>query len=94
MNTFLNPRNGASLTNIIGVTAHGISLFQENEQPKHINDICIPKTDISIAEPIDVQIDELGNNTIQMYQFIGVINDEKIGGLESLLHYMNEHFFQ
>ena len=93
MNTFLNPRNGASLTNIIGVTAHGISLFQENEQPKHINDICIPKTDISIAEPIDVQIDELGNNTIQMYQFLGVINDEKVGGLESLLHYMNEHFF-
>ena len=93
MNEFLNPRNGASLTNIIDVTAHSISLFQENEPPKNINDMFIPKTDISIAEPIEVQIDELGNNTIQMYQFLGVINDEKVGGLESLLHYMNEHFF-
>ena len=29
MNAFLNPRSGASLTNIIDVTAHSISLFQE-----------------------------------------------------------------
>ena len=89
----LNPRNGASLTNNIDVTAHSISLFQENEQPKNSNDIRIPKTDISIAEPIEVQIDELGNNTIQMYQFIGIINDEKVCGLESLLNYMNENLF-
>ena len=93
MTAFLNPRNGASLTNIIDVTAHSISLFQENEQHKHINEISIPKTDISIAEPIDVQICELGNDTIQVYQPIGIINDEKIGGLESLLNYMNEHRF-
>ena len=93
MNAFLNPRNGASLTNIIDVTAHSISLFQENEQPKNINDMFIPKTDISIAEPIEVQIDELGNNTIQMYQLIGIINDEQVGGLESLLNYMNENLF-
>ena len=92
MDAFLNPRNGASLTNIIDVTAHSISLFQENEQPKNINDKLIPKTDISIAEPIVVQIDELGNGTIQMYQLIGVINDEEVGGLESLLNYMNKLF--
>ena len=34
----------------------------------------------------------VGNNTFQMYQLIGMINDEKIG-LESLLNYMNEHLF-
>ena len=34
---------------------------------------------IYIAEPVDVQIDELGNNTIQMYQFIGMINDKQVG---------------
>ena len=28
-----------------------------------------------------------------MYQFIGDTNDTKVGGLESLLNYMNEHFF-
>ena len=72
MNAFLNPRNGTSLTNIVDVTAHSISSFQENEKPKHINDMFVPKTDISIAEPIDVQIDELGNNTSQMCQFIGL----------------------
>ena len=92
MNAFLNPRNVASLTNTIDVTARSISLFQENEQLKNINDILIHKTEISIVEPIDVQIDELGNNTTQMYQPIGIINDEKAGGLESLLNYMNENF--
>ena len=90
MNEFLNPRNGASLTNIIDVTAHSISSFQENEQPKNINGMFIPRTDITIAGPIEDQIDELGNGTIQMYQLIGIINVEKAGGLESLLNYMNE----
>ena len=52
----------------------------------------IHKTGISIAEPIEVQIDELGNNTIQMYQPIGIINDEKAGGLDSLFNYMNKLF--
>ena len=93
MNSFLNPHNATSLTGIIDVTAHSISLFQENEPPKNITDIFIPKSDISTAEPYDVIIDELGNNVITMYQFIGDINDDKIGGLESLLNYMNENFF-
>ena len=52
----------------------------------------IPKTDISIAEPIDAQIDELGNNIIQMYQLIGSINDAKVPGLESILNYMTISF--
>ena len=93
MNAFLNPHNATSLTGIIDVTAHSISLFQENEPPKHIIDIFIPKSDISIAEPYDVIIDESGNNVITMYQFIDDINDDKTGGLESLLNYMNENFF-
>ena len=97
---FKNPRNCASLTNIIDVTAHSTSLFQENEQPNNINDmyiyiyIYIPNTDISIAEPIDVHIDELGNALIQIYHFIGIINDEHAPGLERILNYMNEHFFK
>ena len=77
MNAFLNPSNGASLTNVFDVTAHSISLFQENEQANNINNMFLLKTDISIAEPIEVQIYELGNNTTQMYQLIGNINDEK-----------------
>ena len=93
MNSFLNPHNSTSLTGVIGVTAHSISLFQENEYPKGINDILIPKNDISTAEPYDVIIDEPGNDAITMYQFIGDINGEKVGGLESLLNYMNENFY-
>ena len=69
MNACLNPHNGTSLTGVIDVTAHSISLFQEYEEPKNIKNIFIHKSDISIAEPYDVQIDELGNNVITMYQF-------------------------
>ena len=37
MNAFLNPHNnGPSLTGVIHVAAHSISLFQENEPPKNI----------------------------------------------------------
>ena len=49
MNSFLTPHNGPSLTGVIDVTAHSISLFQENAPPKDINDIFIPQSDISIA---------------------------------------------
>ena len=91
MNSFLNPHNnGPPLTGVIDVTAHSISLFQENEPPKKIIDIFIPKSDISTALPYDVVIDELGDNVITMYQFIGDINDTKVAGLE--LNYMSENF--
>ena len=93
MNSFLNPHNGTSLTGVIDITAHSISLFQENEEPQNIKDTFMNKNTISIAEPYDVQIDENGNNFIKMYQSIGDINDRKVAGLESLLNYMNENFF-
>ena len=94
MNSFLNLlNNGPSLTGVIHVAAHSVSLFQENEPPKHIIDIFTLKSDISIAAPYGVQTDGFGNNVIIMYQFIGDINDAKVGGLESLLNYMTENFF-
>ena len=94
MNALLNPHNnGRSLTGLIDVTAHSISLFQENEPPKDTNDIFIPNSDISIADPYDVIIDESGNKVITMYQLIGDINDTEVGGLEPLLNYMNENSF-
>ena len=57
MNSFLNPHNGTSLAGIVDVTAHRISLFQENEPPRNIKGISIPKSD-SVAEPYDAIIDE------------------------------------
>ena len=93
MGSFLNPHNnGPSLTGAIDVTAHSLSLFQENEPPKNIEGIFIPKSDISIAPPYDVIINELVNNAISMCQFIVDTNDTKAGGLEPLLNYMNENF--
>ena len=85
MNAFLNPHNGTSLTGVIDVTAHSISLYDDStyEEPKNIKDIFIPTSDIGIAEPYEVQIDELGNNVITMYQFTGDIHDTKVAGLES-----------
>ena len=35
----------------------------------------------------------MGDNIIQVYQFIGYINDTKVAGLESVLNCMNEDFF-
>ena len=85
--------NRPSLTGITDVTAHSMSLFQENEPPQNIKDTFIPKRDISVAEPYDFQIDETGNHIITMYKFIGEISDTKVGGLEPLLNYMDEDFF-
>ena len=61
----------AYVTGVIDLTAHSISFFRENESPQNIKDTFMSKSSISIAEPYDVQIDELGDNVIQMYQFIG-----------------------
>ena len=91
MNSFLTPHNGPSLTGVIDVAAHSISLFQENAPPKNIEVTFIPQSDISIALLFGVVIDELGKNVITMYQLIGDINDTKVGGLESLRKYMNEN---
>ena len=66
-------------------------MMKQSKEPQHIKCIFIPKRDISVAEPI-VQIDALGNHTTQMYQLIGVINDEKVG-LESLLNHTNKISF-
>ena len=62
MNSFISPHNATSLTGFIDLAAHSISLYGESvsKEPQHINDIFIPKNDISVAEPIEVQIDELG----------------------------------
>ena len=93
MNNFLNNNNGPSLTGIIDITANIINLLQEDEHPKYIHDIFINQSVIRVAEPYDASIDETRNNVITMYQFIGDTNDTKVAGLESLLNYMNEHFF-
>ena len=92
MNSFLNTHNGTSLTGIIDITAHSISLFQENGPPKKILDVLFPYGDIAIAELVDVQINGLGN-IIQMYQFIGDIHDERVPGLESIINYINDNLF-
>ena len=61
MSSSLNPHNSVSLTGIIDVTAHSISLCDDgNEEPKNIKKTFIPKSDISVAEPYDVIIDEKG----------------------------------
>ena len=90
--SWILTNDGPSLTGVVDITANSISLFQNNGSPKNIEDIFISKSDISIAEPHDVPIDENGN-VIQMYQFLGDINDTKVAGLESLLNYMSENFF-
>ena len=93
MDSFLNPHIGTSLTGVIDLTAHSISLFQENESPQNIKDTFVNKNNISTPEPYDVQTGKLGDNITQMYNFIGDINDTKVAALEPLLIYMSENFF-
>ena len=57
-----------------------------------ISFILFPYGDIAIAELVDVQLNDLGN-VIQMYQLIVDINDKRVPGLESILNYINENFF-
>ena len=80
MNAFLNNRNNASLTGVIDLTANSISLYDQSvsSKPENIKNIFTPISNISVAEPVEVQIDELGQNVITMYQFIGDINDKKL----------------
>ena len=66
---------------------------QHQKNHRILRTFFIPKSDISVAEPYDIQIGELEDNVITMYQFVGPANDEKVEGLESLLNYMNENFF-
>ena len=68
-------------------------MFQETEQPRNTNGILIPQTTMSIAEPTDIQINALVNNTTTIYLFAGLIKDEKMLGSASILDYMNENLF-
>ena len=61
MNAYINPRNHTSLSNVIDITAHSIIFFQE-EKLTNIFDLLINQCNISIAEPVEIQIDEIGNN--------------------------------
>ena len=92
MKAYLRPRNHTFLNNTIGVHAHSISLFQE-EKLINIFELLMNQNSISIAEPVEIQIDELGNNGFTMYGFVGDINDNKVPGLESILNYINDSFF-
>ena len=86
------PPGNTSRASIIDVTAHSICLSQ-NEQPNDINDIFIRQTSISISESIVVQADELSNCIIQVCQYIGEINGEKVLGLEPILNYISDNSF-
>ena len=80
MNSFLSPHNGTSLTGVIDITAHSISLYDEtvSKEPENIKDIFIPKSDIGVAEPYDVQIDELGDNLLLCASLLNILMTQKL----------------
>ena len=92
MNAYPNPGNHTSLNNIIDITAHSTGSSQEEKLTNNF-ELLINQTDISIAEPVEIQIDELGNNGITMYQFVGDTSDNKMPGLESIINYMNGNVY-
>ena len=66
MSACLDPRNGSSLTGITDVTAHSVSLFQKNNLRISMTYLSFKQV-FKIAEPIDVQIGELGDKSILNY---------------------------
>ena len=68
-------------------------IFQKDGTATNILDILFPYGDIAVAELIDVQTDETGNNVTQMYQLIGAINDERVPGPASSLNYINDNLY-
>ena len=94
-NTMTKASFRTSLTGIIDFTAHNIYLIQEDGTVKNILDMLFPYGEIAsiaVAELVDAQLNDLGP-AVQMYQFIGDINDERVPGLESILNYNNENLF-
>ena len=91
MNAYLNPRNRTSLNNIIDMAVHSISLFQE-EKLTNTFELLISPNNISIAEPVEIEVYGLGNKVITMYQLVGDINGNTVPGLESILNYINDKF--
>ena len=78
MNSFLNLNNdGPGLTGVIDATAHSISLFQENAPPKDIEDTFMPQSDISIALPYEVVIDELCKNILLCISSLAILMMKK-----------------
>ena len=85
MNSFLAPNNRTSLAGIIDFTAHNIYLTQEDVTVKSILGILFAYGNIAVAELVDVQLNGFGP-VIQMYHFIGNINDNRVPGLESIFN--------
>ena len=62
-----NKYNSVSLTGVIDLQVHSLSLYDENDEPQNIKGTFINKKNISKAEPVDVIIDAFGNMVIIMY---------------------------
>ena len=46
-----------------------------------------------MAKPVEIQIDELGNNVTAIYEFVGDMDDNKAPGLERIFNYISDNFF-
>ena len=91
-NTFLNPNNKASLTNIIDIVANSVSLIIEDEKTHtNVHDLFVNQKKIASASPISI-INGLGLTTTQ-FEFDGVIDDNHIPGLESILDYLHNNYY-
>ena len=94
-NTFLNPNNKTSLTNLIDLTVNSINIIvpdenNENEQI-NINDLYIHSKNIATASLTSVPIG-FGQYASQ-YEFDGIIDDNYVPGLESILDFINTNFY-
>jgi len=91
-NQHLAKGNTTSLTGIIDVVAHSISLIKNEEQePENLLDIFIHQDNIATVQ--DVSIPLGGGLFFTQKEFIGDINNDRVPGLEALLDYLNANYY-
>lgn len=68
-------------------------LFHQEEELTNIFGLLTSQDNISIAELVEIRIDEAGTNVSTMYQFVGGIHDNRGPGLEGILNCINDIFY-
>ena len=95
MNSFLNPHNSVSLTNLIDITANSVSLLRIDEATDeqavdNILDIFLSYENISIIRDRIVEIG--GGLSYTLKEFVGDITDTQVAGLKSILEYLDSNY--
>ena len=95
LNTWINPLNKVSLTGSVDITADSIRLIVYNEDTgqeeiTNVLSLFLMYDNISIVEDLNVSLG--GGPYYTIKQWVGVIDDNHIPGLQSLIEYLQANY--